>query len=480
MTTKFIGRKTELGQIRTFLSRTAPAVGVIYGRRRIGKSLLIQNALKGRRAMTFEGVESQPKGEQIAAFLFQLSRQAGAQASQMSIRSWREALFCLRPALKNKPACIVLDEFQWMANYRCQIVSDLKMVWELYLATIPGMKLIMCGSIASFMTTKVVRSSALYGRTDLELHLTGFHLNEARQILRGKGLDEVIEAYLYFGGVPKYLSLVADQPSVRVAVEELAFRKNGYFVDEYERIFTSHFGRNPDFRKIVAALAACPRGLFRKQLIQRAGVDAGGSLSDHLADLESAGLISSETPIDKGSDSRLIRYRLSDPYMSFYFSFIRPNRKKIQSATHRDMFARLSQTGRFHAWRGTAFERLCIEHARHIAAVLGFSGVDFSLGPYFRAPTRNVEGLQIDLLFNRADNVITLCEMKCSVAPVGIGVTKEVERKVQFVQQAFPSKTIQRVLVVHGTPSQNLVRSGYFYRIVRAQDLVTSSTGFGA
>jgi uncharacterized protein len=469
---RFVGRAAELRSLEGFLSKPDPAVAVIYGRRRIGKSLLIQQALAGRPALTFEGLENRPKKEQIAAFLFQLARQSRPADAGHDTRSWRECLIRLLPVLAHGPACIVLDEFQWLANYRREMVADLKLVWEQYLAKVPGVKLILCGSIASFMTTKVVRSSALYGRTDLEIPLQEFQLGEAQQLLSGLGLDEVVEACLYFGGVPKYLELVRDYPSVRAAVDALAFRENGYFLEEYDRIFTSHFGRNPDFRKIVAALAACPQGLFRQELARAAGVAVGGLLSEHLADLEAAGFLSSVVPLDKGPGSRLIKYYLSDPYLRFYFAFIRPQLKKIRLGTHPDLLARLTQTGRFHAWRGKAFEQLCIGHARRLAEILGFAGIDFACGPYFRAPSREEPGLQIDLLFQRADNVLTLCEMKCSVAPIGMGVVNEVEQKAALLQQAFPSKTIQRVLVVHGEPSRDLVRAGYFYRIIRSHELL--------
>jgi len=383
----------------------------------------------------------------------------------------------LVPVLEQQPACIVLDEFQWLANYRREMVSDLKLVWEQYLAKIPGVKLILCGSITSFMTTKVVRSSALYGRTDLEIQLKEFQLGEARQLLSGLGLDEVIETCLYFGGVPKYLELVRDYPSIRAAVEQLAFRENGYFLEEYDRIFTSHFGRNPDFRKIVTALAACPQGLMRQELVQQAGVTAGGLLSEHLTDLEAAGFVSSVVPFDKGANSRLIKYYLSDAYLRFYLAMIRPHLKKIRLGNLSDFFARLVQTGRFHAWRGKAFEHLCIRHGRRLAEILGFSGIDFTCGPYFRAAAADQAGLQIDLLFARADNVLTLCEMKHSVAPIGMGVVKEVERKVELLQRVFPSKTIQRVLVVHGEPSRDLVQAGYFYRIIRSRELLAADAG---
>jgi hypothetical protein len=471
-TDRFVGRLPELRLLGSLLAHPSPRIAVIYGRRRIGKSLLIQKSLEGRRALTFEGLESRPKRAQIDAFLFQLARQGKRRAVGGAASNWREALDRLQPLLQEEPTCLVLDEFQWMANYRHDLVADLKMIWEQSLSRIPGAKLILCGSVASFMTTKVVRSSALYGRIDLELHLKGFRLDESRALLQGKGLDEVVEASLYFDGVPKYLDLLRPYPSVLLGVEETAFRDNGYFVEEYERIFSSHFGRNPDFRKIIEALAAHPQGLFRRELAERAGVIGGGALSEHLADLESVGFISSVTPFDKGYRSRLIKYLLSDAYMRFYHAFIRPNLRKIRSAAHRDLFPRLAQTGRFHAWRGRAFEYLCMAHPRRIAEILGFSGIDFAVGPYFRAPTRGKDGVQIDLLFSRADNVISLCEMKCSVAPIGIEIAKEVERKVELLQAEFPTKTIQRVLVVHGQPSRDLSQSGYFYRIIRSADLV--------
>jgi len=468
---RFVGRVSELRQLADFLSRPSPGIAVIYGRRRIGKSLLIQKSLEGRRVISFEGLENQGKRAQIDAFLFQLAHQGRESAAGGVASNWREALIRLGPLFREGPTCLVLDEFQWMANYRRDLVSDLKMIWEQSLSKIPGAKLILCGSVASFMMTKVVRSSALYGRIDLELHLKGFLLGEARELLLGKGLDEVIEASLYFAGVPKYLDLVRSYPSVVIGVEEMAFRENGYFVEEYERIFSSHFGRNTDFRKIIEALADYPQGLFRKAVAEHGGVDEGGTLSEHLADLESAGFISSVMPFDKGEKSRLIKYMLSDAYMRFYHAFIRPNLRKIRSGAHRDLFTRLGQTGRFHAWRGQAFEHLCLAHTRRIAEILGFSGIDFSVGPYFRAPAKGMDGLQIDLLFSRADNVISLCEMKCSVAAIGTGVTREVERKVELLRAEFPSKTIQRVLVIHGRPSRELSQSGYFYRIIKAAEL---------
>ena len=468
---EFVGREVELAQLARFLSRKQASVAVIYGRRRIGKSCLIREALGDAPALHFEGLENRPKKEQIQAFLVQLSHQTGAKAVEQAPRTWREAFLLLEPVLRRQPACVVLDEFQWMANYRVEIVSDLKMVWDQYLSGIPGVSLILCGSIASFMTTKVIRSSALYGRTDTVIHLREFQLHETRSMLPRYGMDELLEAQMVLGGVPKYLELAGEHPSLHLAMDALAFTENGYLATEYDKTFTSHFGRNPEYRSIVEALARHPHGLFRKELAQAAGVEVGGGLSDHLTDLELAGFISSVIPFDKPPTSRLIKYCLSDAYLRFYFAFIRPRLRSTVSGSQRRPFSALTQSGKFQNWRGRAFEHVCTQHARRIAEILGFSGIDYICGPYFRSPRKNVEGLQIDLVFDRADNVMTLCEMKCSRRPVGAAVLTEIAKRAEVLAQEFPTRTIQPVLVLHGEPTPAVVNASLLYAVIQSHEL---------
>lgn len=468
----FVGREYELKQLDKFLRNEKQSVAVIYGRRRIGKSELIRRSLQKRNAFFFEGLENRPQKSQIANFILQLGRQVESLTANQTPKTWREAFFLLEKPLKKKPACIVLDEFQWMANYRREIVADLKMVWDQCLSSIPRVHLILCGSIASFMITKVIKSNALYGRTDLVVHLKSFCLAETKRLLHQKGIDEVIDAQMLLGGVPKYLELIGNWPSVHLAIEELAFCENGYFLDEYDRIFTSHFGKNRDYEKIVRVLVAHPYGLFRKELSKLTGIALGGRLSDMLSNLKSAGFITSVIPFDKGSASKTIKYFIHDAYLRFYFAFIQPNRKKIESAPPKGLFTRITQSGKFYAWRGRAFEFLCIDHAQKLAELLGFSAVDYLYGPYFRSASAKITGVQIDLLFDRADKVITLCEMKCSRTPLGKKIIEEIEKKVKILESFFPSKTIQRVLVVHGELTSTIKDSGYFYRIVKARELV--------
>lgn len=153
--------------------------------------------------------------------------------------SWKDAFLVLFEAIKDRPRPVAFDELQWMANYRHELVSDLKYVWDGFFGKLTGQKLILCGSIASFMINKVIKSSALYGRVDAQIRLEGFSLAETRELLKNRGVDEILHAQMVTAGVPKYLRLLSEYPSIQLALQDLAFPPNGYLTIEYERIFTS-------------------------------------------------------------------------------------------------------------------------------------------------------------------------------------------------------------------------------------------------
>lgn len=474
---EFVGRREELERLGRFVTSPEPAIAAVFGRRRIGKSSLIKEALQGQDALFFDALEERPRREQIAHFMFQLQHQLEISdstrfpAALAPPASWKEAFLVLFEAIKDKPRAIVFDELQWMANYRHELVSDLKFVWDGFFAKLPGQKLILCGSIASFMINKVIKSSALYGRVDAQIRLAGFSLAETSELLKGRGVDEILHAQMVTAGVPKYLRLLSEYPSIQLALQDLAFTPNGYLTTEYERIFTSHFGKKPQFARLVSALAEHPLGLYRDELAHSAGVALGGQLSQHLRDLESAGFIGAVTPFNKSDESRHIKYFLNDAYLRFYFSFIRPNLKKIRSRKATNLFSGISSSGAYHAWVGRSFEYLCLQHSDLIARELGFEGIDFTVGPYFTPAKARKGAVQIDLLFDRADDVITVCEMKYSRHPPGIDVIDEMEKKLVLLAGIAGRKTLQRVLITRGKVSQELKAAGYFYRIIDVSEV---------
>lgn len=328
MAPNFVGREAELEQLREFLASPESSILTIHGRRRVGKTFLIRKALEGRKFLIFEGLEGRSREDQIASFMLQLNRQLDAQnrtqapATTAVPATWTEAFLAMVDSISDDPCPIVLDELQWMAGCRNELVSKLRLVWSTQLSLWEGQKLLLCGSIASFMIDDVINSSALYGHVDENIELSGFKLTETRQLLGGWDVDELMQAQMLTGGVAKYLRLLKEFPSVQLAMDRLAFTRNGYLTTEYDRLFTSHFGRNPASGRILRALAEHPHGLFREGLSEATGISLGGQLSEQLRDLESAGFISATTPFNMGWESRQIKYLLTDAYTRFYFSFI--------------------------------------------------------------------------------------------------------------------------------------------------------------
>jgi len=467
----FVGREVELAQLRQAFLAPNPQIAVVYGRRRVGKSALIAKALEGTPFLNFEGLEDQSTQQQLDNFCLQLRRQTGISIGERP-KTWREALLLLEPWLRKNQGCIVLDELQWMANYRHAMVSDLKMVWDQVFSRMAGVNLVLSGSIASFMLDKVVHSRALYGRTDRVIHLRPFQLKDTRRMLPQFGATECLEAQMMFGGVPKYLELIGNGPSLYLAVEDLAFSENGFLCQEYERIFTSHFGRNEEFSKILGALAKHPYGLLRKELSRKAEVDTGGGLSRHLFDLESAGFITGLRPMDRPVQSRILSYRICDAFIRFHHALMSQTHRANPQLSSRTSFSQLVHRPAYHTWRGHALENLCLQHSHEIAARLGFHGVDYTCGPWFRSKASGECGYQVDMAYARADHVITLCEIKSSRNPIGAKVIEEVQTKVALMQEAFPRHRIQPVLIHDGPLTKEVHYTPYFESRIDALSLL--------
>lgn len=469
----FIGRKKEIDAIKVILESDTPGIVVIYGRRRIGKSELIKQCVKGISVLNFEGAEGQSQKKQIKNFQDQFDFQIGASFRKSNPSSWKEILLELVKELRVNPRPVIIDEFQWMANYRSELGSELKVIWDQYLKTLKGVSLVLCGSIASFMITKVLRSKALFGRINCTIHLKPFALQETKLMFPGKGYHEILEAQCLTSGVPLYLQQLSEADSVRLSLAKLAFHSSGLWVSEYQKIFVSHFGKTALYRQIVEILSQYSYGLFRTQLLEKLGEKPGGRFSDLLFDLEKAGFISSYTPLNKSVNSKLKKYMITDSFIHFYLNFIKPNMKTIQDEISDNLFQNIMHSNAYISWLGTSFEKVCILHTRKIALLLGFSGIEYSAGAYFKRYRKNEKEVQIDLLYQRKDNVITLCEMKYSQNPIGLGITMEVRKKEEMLEKNFPGKTIQRVLITLSPPTKELIGAGYFWKIIRAEELLT-------
>lgn len=467
----FIGREKELQSLRQSFLGDKAHLSVIYGRRRVGKSSLVTEAARGVRFFAFEGLENQPKQKQINAFIFQLEEFGADTRKLKDSPDWLHVFALLKDlASKRYPTVILLDELQWLANYRSELISCLKLIWEQKLSKL-NIKLVLCGSVASFMLKKVIKSKALYGRSDLVIHLEPFLLNDTKKLLNNRGKDEILLAQCLYGGVPKYLTLLNDRSSILESLQFHTFSKDGYFLTEYDKIFISHFGKNPNYERTIRFLAGKKYGAGRKEIVEHLKVDNSGELSRILENLELAGFIAGIVPFDKKNNSVLKRYFLADNYISFYLNFIEP-RKKQNQIDNTDFINNIYSSAQFKSWLGISFELLCYHHRHLIARKLGFGQIEYTAGPYFRHNKNSkLKGVQVDLIFYRKDKVFVVCEIKYQEKTIGISILNELAEKIAKIPE-LENKTVQKVLISAGKVSAEVENSPGLNAILTADDLL--------
>jgi len=467
----FIGRKTELESLSSAFATSRASISVVFGRRRVGKSSLIERAGRGTKFFAFEGLENQPQSAQKKIFIEQLRAQ-GCAVSSARNQSWYELLSNLRLLINpTEVTVILLDELQWLANYRSELISALKLVWDQILSKHSNLKLVLCGSVASFMVRKVIRSRALYGRCDLTLNLQPFKLAEAKEMLPGKLHEETLLAYLLVGGIPKYLSLLTDKDSV---LRSLAFHCQGinaYFSSEYQRIFLSHFGDNPHYEKVARFLCGKSYGANRSEIVENLSLPNSGQLTEILENLEYAGVIHSFVPFTEKSSSRTKRFHLVDNFIRFYLTFLEP--LVLGGALERtDFLSQVFNTPKMSSWLGISFELTCLNHISEIAQVLGFAAVRYQAGPYFRhGSTSEGDGAQLDLVYKRGDMVCTVCEVKYQNGPIGISVAKRLDEAISKVKE-LKNKTVQKVLIGKDPTSNKLEDGVNFSRVLSIDEIM--------
>lgn len=440
----FYGRKEELRLLREPNFRPHAQLTVVYGRRRVGKTALIEESYKKDVLWKFEGLEGVSEKIQLKQFIEQLSEFSGDRdLKQKRVEDWGEAFALLFEKLKTKRVVVFLDEFQWLVQMKTRTISLFKHFWDNSFSKCKGCRFVLCGSVSSFIVKKIIKSKALYGRVDTELNLQPLKITDIRSFLPQRSEAEVLEFAMTFGGIPKYLLEINPRWSYLQNLNEYAFSQNGYFFQEFQRLFLSHFAKSPHYEKVIETLVN--QTLSTDQLAKGCGVSPGGTFSQVLDDLSLAGFIQREQPLDLPGRSKAIRYKLLDEYLNFYFSFIAQNRQAIQRGQfefHQMDPRKLAQ------WRGYAFERLCRRHSFEIAEFLRFSGIGFKSGSWFRSRGMSGESAQIDLLFQRQDKVLTLCEIKQVQSLSGQKVIRDLGNKVRTLQKYFPAYGIQKVLLL--------------------------------
>jgi len=467
----FIGRRRELEELNKISSAKEASIIIMYGRRRIGKTELLEQAFRNRNILKFEGIEGLSDKAQFANVMSQFVEYTqDLLLSKTIINSWREFFLLLVKYTKQGKCTIYLEELQWLANYNNKLISELKYVWDNFFRHNPNLILILCGSAPSFMLDQVVHSKALYNRSQYEFYLKEFNLTETKEFLKRCSSKEVLDAYLTVGGVPEYLKWISKESSVFLSLCKNSFSSGSFFAREYTRIFTSSMAKNKYYTEIVELLSK-KKFATRKELAKLLKTTSGGSLSNILLDLEKSGFINNYYPFNLDENTILTRYAIEDNYLQFYFKFIRTIQKNIENGVYNNNPKAGLIIDSYTKWLGFSFERFCRKYHYVIAKILHFSGIQYKSGAFFsRATAEEKPGYQLDLIFDRADNVYTICEIKYLQSKISTGVINEFEKKLSLFPNSA-NKTIHKVLICSEGADDALLRQAYFDDIITREQL---------
>ena len=451
-----VGRKHEIERLTERYNSSTSEFIALYGRRRVGKTFLVTELFKDK--PVFFSLAGQKKAGlklQLENFKNALQKVTNSRLSLSTPSSWKECFGELEKFIdqqnNGKKIVLFFDELPWLANKKSHFLSSLEYFWNTYAVNNPNVKLIVCGSAASWMINKIVNSKeGLHNRLTDTIRLLPFSLKETKDFLKSRQVElsnkDICDLYMVCGGVAHYLNQVKRGKSVAQNIQKLCFSKDGLLANEFDRLYDSLFDSSERYKKLVEALSSSRSGLKRTELVAKLKDISDGTLSRILDNLEEAGFIAVRHAF--GYKNREKRYYLSDEYSYFYLRWIKGLSGAILNDPDSIYWLEQSQTQRYKVWAGYSFENLCLKHIKELKQALGISGIHSVATSWFsRAKDK---GTQIDLLIDRADNVISLCELKywSSGYLLSREEAKKISRKVNlFRQQTGSSKNIFVVLV---------------------------------
>lgn len=417
---KIIGREKEINELERIYNSGRAEFVAVYGRRRVGKTFLIKHALKDRITFQHTGVSPiDQEGErnqlktQLESFYYSLLNHGleGMKAPS----SWMEAFFQLEQLLgridDGKRQVVFFDELPWMDTPRSGFIPAFESFWNGWCSGRDNIMLIVCGSATSWILNNLTKNKGgLYGRLTDEIKLSPFTLKECEQYFESENIEmsryDITQTYMVFGGIPYYLSYFRKGMSFESNVDNILFGKSPKLKDEFNRLFGAIFNNADDCKKIIRLLAKRHSGYSRDEIAESTGLPLGGGLTNTLASLAESDFIQRYTPY--GVSGKTERYKLIDNFCIFWL-------KNVENNTDDAKFMKDNITSDIMKyWRGIAFEEVCWQHADIIKKALEIGGVKTSLSAWCIKGNETQEGVQIDMLILRNDNVVNLCEMKFS------------------------------------------------------------------
>ena len=446
MPQQLIGRRAEVNALHQYINSGKSEFIAVYGRRRVGKTFLIRKAFDDKFAFTITGVYNAPKQEQLTNFAIALKRHT-RQERLIVPKNWLLAFYELSQYIETLPdgnKIIFIDEMPWMDSAKSGFIAALENFWNGWASMRNDVKLIVCGSATSWMISNLISSKGgLHNRLSHHLVVNPFTLGECEEYFKAYKFrysrKQIAECYMAMGGIPYYLSLMERSKSVAQNIDSLFFAQNAPLRNEFNDLYKALFKNASPHIAIVTAMAAKGSGLTRKELLAATHLADNGAFSTQIEELELCGLIRSYEPFGKDKPrgkrqkSETV-FQLTDFYTLFFFKFVQGNR------FHDEHFWTSSMNSPTHAtWSGLAFEMLCLAHLPQIKHALGIAGVQTN------ALSWHGKNAQIDLVIDRKDDTINICEMKYAKNKFEINKDYEtrLENKIEeFIKETATKKTL--------------------------------------
>jgi hypothetical protein len=445
-----ICRKKEQEILDEVTSSNQPEFLALYGRRRIGKTFLVREYFENKPVVFFNttGSKDGTMAEQIIHFTQTIGDTFHHGIYPKEMDSWDATFRMLTKAMKesaaDKPIVLFMDEFPWMASPKSRLLGSLDYYWNQFWSRDPRTKLIICGSSASWVIKHIINNrGGLHNRITRKMLLKPFNLSETKRFLESNGVnlnnDHIIKLYMVTGGVPYYLSKIKKGLSSTQIIEQLAFQENGLLISEFDNLFASLFKNSEVVIELIYHISSKRYGIGQAELFKLMNGNIKGKQGlTKLKELEDTGFIRSFMPYQHKQKG--VYYKVIDEYTLFYLRWIKPIKDNLLKGNLEPSYWEKEQSsGAWYSWAGLAFESICYKHLPQIRRTLNLPAN--ALPSTWRAVGGDeaTGGAQIDLLFDRGDNAITLCEIKYTSKP--FAVNKQLAQSLEAKKAVFLKKT---------------------------------------
>lgn len=465
---KFIGRKEELMQLKLLLDKKSASFVVVTGRRRIGKSRLIEEFSQTfDHYYAFSGLppdSSTTAKHQLDEFSRQIAREF--KTANARYDDWSDAFWAIGERVQSGKVLVFFDEISWMGSCDPTFLGKIKHFWDRQLKKNDSLIFVVCGSASSWIEKNILSSTGFVGRVSFTLALGELPLSDAMQFWpKHISAYEKLKLLSVTGGIPKYLEEILPHKSAEDNINRLCFSKGGFLVDEFEKIFSDIFIRKTAYYKqLVSVLVSGAKTQY--EIREALGVNYHGRLSEYLNELELAGFVAKDHTwnLKTGRDSNLANYRLSDNYLRFYLKYIESQLSKIQRKTFQ--LKSVASLPQWNTIMGLQFENLVLTNRDKLHRILMINPADIvAENPYFQRKTTANPGCQIDYLIQTKFDTLYVCEIKFSKNPIGINVMADVQTKIARLKR--PKRFSCRPVLIHvNGVTDDLIDQDYFAAII--------------